>query len=164
MAPGRTKKKSEHNWARDLKKDLLRIRNVYRCDALVTCVSSVSPVGSADDDSSALLRCEISIHQIYLKKWKRMGWNRFTSRSRHSPISFYAVLPVPRIALTAVYVNRTNGSRIRWKDSSNLLKLSSHAFERSIFLIIPFPSINSFRVLPLWFIAMAAKAVVEPCL
>lgn len=36
MAPGRTKKKSEHIWARDLLQDLQRLRDNYRCDVLVT--------------------------------------------------------------------------------------------------------------------------------
>ena len=36
MAPGRTKKKEKHVWARDLGKDLDRIRGVYGCDVLVT--------------------------------------------------------------------------------------------------------------------------------
>uniref|UniRef100_A0A6B2L321 protein-tyrosine-phosphatase n=1 Tax=Arcella intermedia TaxID=1963864 RepID=A0A6B2L321_9EUKA len=38
MAPGRTKKKKIHDWARDLNKDLDRIRNVYHCDVLVSLV------------------------------------------------------------------------------------------------------------------------------
>jgi len=38
MAPGRTKKKQQLDWARDLGKDLNRIRNHYGCDILVTLV------------------------------------------------------------------------------------------------------------------------------
>jgi len=38
MAPGRTKKKPQHDWARDLSKDLDRIRDHYKCDILVTLV------------------------------------------------------------------------------------------------------------------------------
>jgi protein-tyrosine phosphatase len=38
MAPGRTKKKPQHDWARDLSKDLDRIREHYKCDVLVTLV------------------------------------------------------------------------------------------------------------------------------
>jgi len=38
MAPGRTKKKPQHDWARDLSKDLDRIRYTYKCDVLVTLV------------------------------------------------------------------------------------------------------------------------------
>eukprot|EP01129_Flabellula_baltica_P014976 TRINITY_DN7358_c0_g1_i1.p1 TRINITY_DN7358_c0_g1~~TRINITY_DN7358_c0_g1_i1.p1 ORF type:complete len:519 (+),score=125.46 TRINITY_DN7358_c0_g1_i1:632-2188(+) len=38
MAPGRTKKKKNHDWNRDLHDDLDRIRNFYHCDVLVSLV------------------------------------------------------------------------------------------------------------------------------
>eukprot|EP01127_Copromyxa_protea_P008600 TRINITY_DN1972_c0_g1_i2.p1 TRINITY_DN1972_c0_g1~~TRINITY_DN1972_c0_g1_i2.p1 ORF type:complete len:753 (-),score=152.08 TRINITY_DN1972_c0_g1_i2:53-2140(-) len=40
MAPGRTKKKKNHDWDRDLDKDLTRIRDKYGCDILVSLVRS----------------------------------------------------------------------------------------------------------------------------
>uniref|UniRef100_A0A6B2L3A5 Tyrosine specific protein phosphatases domain-containing protein n=1 Tax=Arcella intermedia TaxID=1963864 RepID=A0A6B2L3A5_9EUKA len=38
MAPGRTKKKQQHDWARDLAKDLDRIKHHYGCNVFVTLV------------------------------------------------------------------------------------------------------------------------------
>jgi protein-tyrosine phosphatase len=38
MCPGRKKKKAAHEWDRDLEKDLLRIRDHYKCDVVVSLV------------------------------------------------------------------------------------------------------------------------------
>jgi protein-tyrosine phosphatase len=38
MCPGRKKKKTAHEWDRDLDKDLLRIRDHYKCDVVVSLV------------------------------------------------------------------------------------------------------------------------------
>lgn len=47
MAPGRTKKKKYHDWARDLGADLDRIHNVYECDVFVTLVRHLELVDIA---------------------------------------------------------------------------------------------------------------------
>eukprot|EP01125_Pyxidicula_operculata_P019099 TRINITY_DN689_c1_g4_i1.p1 TRINITY_DN689_c1_g4~~TRINITY_DN689_c1_g4_i1.p1 ORF type:complete len:653 (-),score=260.66 TRINITY_DN689_c1_g4_i1:162-2120(-) len=71
MAPGRCKKKKIHDWARDLSKDLDRIRNVYECDVLVSLVrrSELIDLGTPHLIEEVRKRGMEAIHFPIKDKW-----------------------------------------------------------------------------------------------
>jgi len=71
MAPGRTKKKKNHDWERDLDGDLDRIRHFYKCDVFVTLVRhfELVDIGTPNLMEEVEKRGMESIHFPIKDKW-----------------------------------------------------------------------------------------------